>query len=161
MIIVLMGVCGAGKTKVGKTLAAALGWPFFDADAFHPPANKAKMAAGIALTDEDRWPWLDRIVVELRRAVAQGGHAVLACSALKEAYRQRLAHAGDVRFVYLKGSHDALAARLAKRKHEYMPASLLSSQFATLEEPADALVIDIGDELGAKIDAIRAAWQLG
>lgn len=161
MIIVLMGVCGAGKTKVGKALAAALGWPFLDADAFHPPANKAKMAAGIALTDEDRWPWLDRIVVELRRAVEQGGHAVLACSALKEAYRQRLAHAGDVRFVYLKGSYEALAARLAKRTHEYMPASLLSSQFATLEEPADALVIDIGAELGAKIDAIRAAWRLG
>jgi gluconokinase len=113
------------------------------------------MAGGTPLTDEDRWPWLDRIADELSRVLAHGGHAVLACSALKQAYRDRLARAGDVRFVYLKGDSETIAARLAKRKHEYMPASLLPSQFAALEEPANAIVIDIRDELSAKISTIR------
>jgi gluconokinase len=160
MIVVLMGVCGSGKTKVGRALAASLGWPFYDADTFHPPANIAKMAAGIALTDEDRWPWLDRIADELARVLASGGHAVLACSALKQVYRDRLARVGDVRFVYLKGDMETIAARLAKRKHEYMPASLLPSQFAALEEPANAIVIDIHDELSAKISTIRRELEL-
>jgi gluconokinase len=160
VIVVLMGVCGSGKTKVGGALAASLGWPFYDADAFHPPANVAKMAAGTALTDEDRWPWLDRIADELALVLARGGHAVLACSALKQVYRDRLARAGDVRFVYLKGDVETIAARLAKRKHEYMPASLLPSQFAALEEPADAIVIDIRDELSEKISTIRRALEL-
>ena len=155
MIIVLMGVCGAGKTKVGQTLASSLDWPFYDADQFHPPANVAKMSAGTPLSDDDRWPWLDRIADELRAILAKGGHAVLACSALKQAYRDRLARAGDVRFVYLKGDLETIAARLATRKHEYMPASLLPSQFAALEEPRDAIVIDVGAELPTKIDTIR------
>jgi gluconokinase len=161
MIIVLMGVCGAGKTKVGKALAASLDWPFHDADTFHPPENKAKMAAGVPLTDDDRWPWLDAIAQEMHSVLDRGGHAVLACSALKQAYRDRLARAGDVRFVYLKGDVERIAPRVAKRRHEYMPASLLTSQFATLEEPADALVIDIGVELPEKVEAIRAAYHLG
>jgi gluconokinase len=160
MIIVLMGVSGSGKSYVGEALAASLGWPFYDADEFHPPQNKRKMAAGAPLTDDDRWPWLDAIAGELRRVLERDGNAVLACSALKEAYRQLLARAGDVRFVYLKGDPATIAARVAHRSHEYMPASLLPSQFATLEEPPDALVIDISDELPAKIAAIRAAWQL-
>ena len=156
MIVVLMGVSGSGKTKVGRTLAASLGWSFYDADEFHPPANVAKMAAGTPLTDDDRWPWLDRIVDVLRQAGAEGRNAVLACSALRQVYRDRLARAGDVRFVYLKGDRATIAARLATRTHEYMPASLLPSQFATLEEPADALVIDVRNDLEAKIGAIRA-----
>ena len=160
MIIVLMGVSGAGKTKVGKALASSLAWPFYDADVFHPRENVAKMAAGTPLTDEDRWPWLDRIADKLREVMGQGGDAVLACSALKQAYRDRLASAGDVRFVYLKGDLEAIAARLAKRKHEYMPASLLPSQFATLEEPSDALVIDVSLDLDAKIETIRRAFNL-
>ena len=160
MIVVLMGVSGSGKTKVGRTLAASLGWSFYDADEFHPPANVAKMAAGTPLTDDDRWPWLDRIVDVLRQAGAEGRNAVLACSALRQVYRDRLARAGDVRFVYLKGDRATIAARLATRTHEYMPASLLPSQFATLEEPADALAIDVSDDLEAKIDAIRTRLGL-
>ena len=103
MILVLMGVCGSGKTTVGEVLAQELAWPFFDADDFHPEANVAKMASGQPLTDADRWPWLDGIADEMRRVLARGGHAVLACSALKDAYRSRLQRAGDVRIVYLKG----------------------------------------------------------
>ena len=160
MIVVLMGVSGSGKTKIGRALAASLGWPFYDADDLHPPANVAKMSAGIPLTDDDRWPWLDRIVDELARAGANGGSAVLACSALRQVYRDRLARAGDVRFVYLKGDLEMIAARLAVRSHKYMPASLLPSQFATLEEPADALVIDIRADVAAKIAAIRAWLKL-
>jgi len=160
VIVVLMGVSGSGKTKIGRALAASLGWPFYDADDLHPPANVAKMSAGIPLTDDDRWPWLDRIVDELARAGANGGSAVLACSALRQVYRDRLARAGDVRFVYLKGDLEMIAARLAVRSHKYMPASLLPSQFATLEEPADALVIDIRADVAAKIAAIRAWLKL-
>src|SRR5450631_3926682 len=91
MIVVIMGVCGCGKTTVGQALANRLGWPFFDADDFHPPANVAKMATGVALTDEDREPWLDRLAAEMRAVARKGRHAVLACSALKESYRQRIA----------------------------------------------------------------------
>jgi gluconokinase len=160
VIVVLMGVSGSGKTKIGRALAASLGWPFYDADDLHPPENVAKMSAGIPLTDDDRWPWLDRIVDELARAGANGGNAVLACSALRQVYRDRLARAGDVRFVYLKGDLETIATRLAARSHKYMPASLLPSQFATLEEPADALVIDIRADVAEKIAAIRAGLKL-
>lgn len=160
MILVVMGVCGCGKTTVGAALAAALGWPFFDADSFHPPANVAKMAAGQPLDDNDRWPWLDRIADELRGVLARGGDAVLACSALKEAYRARLKRAGDVRIVYLKGDEATIAARLAVRKHEYMPATLLPSQFAALEEPAGALVVDIRQPIAAQVRFIADAYAL-
>jgi gluconokinase len=160
MIVVLMGVCGCGKTTVGKALAAALGCRFLDADDFHPPANVAKMASGEPLTDDDRWPWLDCIAAELRQILARGEHAVLACSALKEAYRTRLKRAGDVRIVYLKGDFATIQARLAVRKHEYMPASLLPSQFAALEEPAEALVVDIREPVAAQVLYIREAFAL-
>jgi gluconokinase len=160
MILVVMGVCGCGKTTIGEALADALGWPFFDADQFHPPANVAKMSAGHPLDDNDRWPWLDRIADELRGVLARGGNAVLACSALKEAYRARLKRAGDVRIVYLKGDVATIAARLAVRKHEYMPATLLPSQFAALEEPTDALVVDIRQPIDAQVRFIRDAYSL-
>ena len=154
MIVVLMGVAGSGKTRVGRALAESLGWPFYDADDFHPPANVAKMAAGLPLTDDDRWPWLDRIVDALRQIGADGGNAVLACSALRQIYRDRIARAGNVRFVFLKGDLATIAARLATRSHKYMPASLLPSQFATLEEPADAFVVDIRADIQAKVVTI-------
>ncbi|HEY3178360.1 MAG TPA: gluconokinase [Casimicrobiaceae bacterium] len=160
MIVVLMGVCGSGKTKVGRALAESLGWPFHDADDFHPPANVAKMAAGIPLTDDDRWPWLDRMVDELAHAGADDGNAVLACSALRQIYRDRIARAGNVRFVFLKGDMTTIAERLATRSHKYMPASLLPSQFATLEEPSDALVVDIRADIQAKIATIRESLGL-
>lgn len=160
MILVVMGVSGSGKSTVGEALARDLAWPFLDADAFHPPENVAKMAAGTPLTDEDRWPWLDRIAAELRAVLARGGHAVLACSALRAVYRERLARAGDVRFVHLRGDYDTIAARIAARRHRYMPASLLASQFATLEPPIDALDVDIRASVPAQTAAIRAAFGL-
>ena len=158
MIVVLMGVCGCGKTTTGEALAAELGWPFLDADAFHPEANVEKMRAGIPLDDTDRWPWLDRIADELRNVLARGGHAVLACSALKGAYRDRIRAAGDVRFVHLAGDFDTIAARLAARKHRYMPATLLASQFAALEPPRDALQVDIRLEIAEQVASIRDVY---
>ena len=159
MIVVVMGVSGSGKTVVGAALAASLGWPFLDGDDFHPPANVAKMASGTPLVDADRWPWLDRIAGEMAAVLARGGNAVVAWSALRQAYRDRLAAAarapGDVRFVYLKGDFDMIATRLAARKHRYMPATLLASQFATLEEPADAIVVDAGAAIADEVASIR------
>jgi gluconokinase len=159
MIVVVMGVTGSGKTVVGSALAKSLGWPFLDGDDFHPPANVAKMASGTPLTDADRWPWLDRLADEARAILARGGSAVLACSALKQAYRDRLAACarapGDVRFVHLKGDYETIAKRLAARKHRYMPATLLASQFATLEEPADAIVVDAGATIADEVARIR------
>ena len=157
VILVLMGVCGCGKTTVGEALADAIGCRFLDADDYHPEANVAKMARGVPLTDEDRWPWLDILANELRQILAKGEHAVLACSALKEAYRQRLKRAGDVRIVYLKGDQATIAARLAARQHAYMPPTLLPSQFAALEEPVDALVVDIREPVATQVERIREA----
>jgi len=156
-----MGVSGCGKTTVGVALASALGWPFLDADDFHPRENVAKMAAGTSLTDEDRWPWLERIAAELRAILSRGGHAVLACSALKQAYRDRLARAGDIRFVHLEGDYETIAARLQSRQHRYMPPTLLASQFAVLEPPADAIEIDVRLPVAAQVDQIREALAAG
>jgi gluconokinase len=168
MIVVVMGVCGCGKTTVGRALADRLGWRFFDADDFHPQANVAKMAAGAALTDEDRVPWLDRLAAEMRAVARTGQHAVLACSALKESYRQRIARgiesadggeAFDVRVVYLKGDVETIEPRLALRSGHYMPPSLLASQFAALEEPVDAVVIDIRQPAEAQAAQIAASLR--
>ena len=157
MIVVLMGVSGSGKSTVGAALAVALGWPLIDADDLHPPENVAKMAAGIPLTDDDRWPWLDRVVTELRRITADGTNVILACSALKQAYRDRLAGAGDMRFVHLRGDPQTIGRRLASRHHRYMPATLLGSQFATLEAPHDAIDVDITMSVDAQVRTIVAA----
>ena len=138
-------------------LAEQLGWPFFDADDFHPEANVAKMRSSIPLTDDDRWPWLDRLVDEMRAIDSRGEHAVLGCSALRQAYRDRLARAGDVRFVYLKGDRATIAARLAARAGHYMPPTLLASQFGTLEEPANAIVVDVRLTPEEQVAAIRHA----
>jgi gluconokinase len=140
MIAIIMGVSGCGKSTIGQLLADRLGYPFLDADEFHPPANVAKMAAGTPLTDDDRRPWLELLNGKLR---AQD-NAVLACSALKESYRKILSEAlADCHFVHLRGSVELIRSRLAERKHRYMPASLLDSQFATLESPASALVVEV------------------
>jgi gluconokinase len=146
MIVVLMGVSGSGKTTVGDLLARQLGWRYLDADDHHPPENVEKMRAGTALTDTDRWPWLDRLNHLLREHQAAGEHVVLACSALRQVYRERLAQGlDDVRWVHLAGPFDLIASRLQARKHRYMPATLLRSQFDTLEPPTDALVVDIAE----------------
>jgi len=159
VVVVLMGVSGSGKTVVGQALAAQCGWPFLDGDDFHPEANVAKMAAGIPLADDDRWPWLDRLAREIAAIGERGGNAVLACSALKRAYRDRLARAGGVVFVHLKGDYETIAARLATRSHRYMPPDLLASQFATLEEPEDAIGVDVRAAIPAQVAAIRAALE--
>jgi carbohydrate kinase (thermoresistant glucokinase family) len=132
--VVVMGVSGCGKSTVGQQLAERLGLPFVEGDTLHPPENVARMAAGIPLTDEDRWPWLDRIAQAL--GDARDGGVVVACSALKRAYRDRLRGAApDLTLIHLRGERDALAARLASRRGHYMPASLLDSQLRTLQPP--------------------------
>ena len=160
MIVLVMGVSGCGKTVVGAALAEALGWPFLDGDDFHPPENVAKMASGTPLVDADRWPWLDRLAHEMRTILARGGNAVVACSALKQAYRDRLARAsstpGEICVVHLKADFDTIAARLATRQHRYMPATLLESQFAALEEPEEAIVIDASATVAEEVTAICA-----
>jgi gluconokinase len=160
VIVVVMGVSGSGKTVVGQALAGDLGWPFFDGDDFHPEANVAKMASGTPLTDADRWPWLDRLASEMSVINGRGGNAVLACSALRQVYRDRIARAGEVRFVHLAGDHDTIAARLAARQHHYMPPALLASQLATLEPPQNAIVVDVRDAVPTQVAKIRAALQL-
>jgi gluconokinase len=144
MILVMMGVSGSGKTTVGLRLSRELGWPWYDADDHHPASNVEKMRAGTPLTDADRWPWLDRLNALLRAEQARGASAILGCSALKQAYRDRLAVGlVDIRWVHLQGSFELIQSRLQARKGHYMPATLLQSQFATLEAPSDALALDI------------------
>ena len=134
--LVVMGVSGSGKSTIADKLAARLGWTYEDGDRFHPASNVAKMSAGHPLTDEDRWPWLQAIAAEIDRVCQAGEHAVFACSALKRAYRDILVHGrDDVRIVYLEGSEELIATRLAKRKGHFMPPGLLESQFETLEPP--------------------------
>jgi len=134
--LVVMGVSGSGKSTIAEHLAARLGWRYVDGDLFHPPANVAKMSAGHPLTDDDRWPWLRAIAAEIDRLAAAGIHAVVACSALKRAYRDILVHGrNDVRIVFLDGTQELIAKRLAARKGHFMPPGLLDSQFGTLEPP--------------------------
>jgi carbohydrate kinase (thermoresistant glucokinase family) len=137
-IVIVMGVSSSGKSSTGTAIARRLHAPFLDGDAFHSDANKEKMRNGIALTDADRWPWLAALARALHEAAAGKGVAVGACSALRRAYRDRLvAEAGEpILFVFLDGTPELIARRMAARHHEYMPESLLASQFATLERPA-------------------------
>ena len=145
MIIVLMGVSGSGKTTVGEVLAQRLSWTFLDADAFHPPANVAKMHQGIPLTDADRAPWLEALRRRIDAAAANGENIVLACSALKHAYQEYLqAHAPEaVHYVWLSGSEELIRQRMASRKGHFFPPGLLHSQFETLEPPEHAVTVDI------------------
>jgi gluconokinase len=154
VIVIVMGVSGSGKTTIGQALAAELGWRYLDADDHHPAANVAKMAAGKPLDDADRLPWLDKLNSVLQKENA----AILGCSALKEAYRQRLtAGLREVRIVYLHGSFELLSTRAAERKHRFMPASLLKSQFETLEPPRGAIEIDVAQPVAACVQRIVAA----
>lgn len=156
MIAVIMGVSGVGKSAVGEGLARELACTFLDADAFHPPANVAKMRSGTPLTDEDRWPWLDALNARLRAAHAAGESVVLACSALKQRYRERLLAAlPGARMVFLHGDRELIAQRLQARRGHYMPASLLDSQFAALEPPADAIAVDVSGSVASIVAAVR------
>jgi len=154
LIVVVMGVTGSGKTTVGSRLAAQLGWEFADADQFHPAANVDKMARGIALTDADREPWLAALRDAIARWLAAGENVVLACSALKEVYREKLGIGGDVRLVYLKGSYELIASRLRARHRHFATEAILADQFAALEQPEDAIVVDVAlspEEIVAEI----------
>lgn len=156
MIVLVMGVSGSGKTTIGEALARELHWIYLDADDFHPQANIDKMAAGIPLGDADRWPWLDKINEKLVAMEKQQLSVVVGCSALKRAYRERLARGlKDFRVVYLKGEFELIEQRVTGRTHRYMPASLLQSQFDTLEPPEDAIEVDVAEPIEASIAAIR------
>jgi gluconokinase len=134
--LIVMGVSGSGKSTIAEKLAQRLGWSFEDGDRFHPASNVAKMSAGHPLTDEDRWPWLQAIADEIDRVCKAGEHVVIACSALKRSYRDVLVHGRhDIRIVYLNGTQELIAGRLAARKGHFMPPGLLASQFKTLEPP--------------------------
>ena len=156
MIVVLMGVSGSGKTTIGEALAQRLGWRLIEGDDYHPRENVAKMAAGIPLEDADRWPWLDA----LNQRIRGERNAIVTCSALKESYRQRLlAGIKEARVVYLHAPKALIAKRVAERKHKFMPASLLESQFATLEPPAGAIDIDVSGDPQDCVEAIVKALQ--
>ncbi len=157
-LLVVMGVSGSGKTTLGTRLAARLHADFVDADDLHPPENVARMAAGEPLGDADRWPWLDRVHERLADAAARERPLVVACSALKASYRARLASGGiPIRFVYLAGSPAVIAERLAARTHAFMPASLLDSQFAALEPPGDAIVVDAALSTERQVECVERA----
>jgi gluconokinase len=160
MVIVVMGVSGAGKTTIGKMLAEQLGWEFHDADDLHSEANKAKMARGIALTDADRAPWLASIRELITNRLARNIKMVLACSALKQSYRDEIVvDPARVKIVYLKGSPELIASRIAHRTNHFMNKDLLGSQFETLEEPHDAIIVAIAPPPAVIVENIRR--QLG
>lgn len=143
-VLVIMGVSGSGKTTVGRGFAEAVGWAFEEGDRWHPPANVEKMRSGRPLEDADRWPWLDALAQAIGEWITTNRRTVLACSALKQAYRARLSGGShEVAFAYLKGTPELVGSRVSSRHHEYMPPTLLPSQFAALEEPSGAIVLDI------------------
>jgi gluconokinase len=163
--LVVMGVSGSGKSTIADRLAERLRWTFEDGDRFHPASNVAKMSAGQPLTDEDRWPWLQAISDEIDRVCKAGEHAVIACSALKRAYRDVLVHGrGDVRIVFLDGAPPLIANRLALRKDHFMPPGLLESQFKTLEPPEaneNPVIVSIDAPVEAIVDDILRQLAMG
>jgi gluconokinase len=163
VIVIVFGVSGAGKTTIGKLLAEQLGWQFYEADDFHPRANIEKMRSGRPLTDEDRWPWLELLREQITRSLAAKENPVLACSALKRAYRKRLGVSDDVKFVFLRGGYERIERQLRRRRGHFMNPALLQSQFADLEEPQpdeDVLTIDLGRSPQELVDEIKARLGL-
>jgi len=163
VIVIVFGVSGAGKTTIGKLLAEELGWRFCEADDFHPRANIEKMHSGHPLTDEDRWPWLERLLEQITRSLAAKENVVLACSALKRAYRGRLRVRDDVKFVFLRGDFALIERQLRRRRGHFMNPALLQSQFADLEEPEpdeDAITIELGRTPEELVEEIKAKLGL-
>ena len=162
-MIIVFGVSGAGKTTVGKLLAQELGWQFLEADDFHSAANIEKMRSGRPLTDEDRWPWLDRLRDQIEQLLSAGENAVLACSALKRAYRDRLRVSDEVKFVFLRGDYALVEKQLRSRRGHFMNAGLLQSQFDELEEPqADerAITVALGRVSEEMVEEIEVKLHL-
>jgi len=158
LAIIVMGVSGSGKSSIGEGVAARLGIHFIEGDALHPAANVEKMSKGIPLTDEDRWPWLEKIGQEITASLAKGEGIAVSCSALKRTYRERLraSAGGHLYFIYLHGSKELLTKRMGERKGHFMPASLLESQLETLEVPTGepgVVTVDIDDTIEAIVDA--------
>ncbi|MDZ7962290.1 MAG: gluconokinase [Aulosira sp. DedQUE10] len=170
MIILVMGVSGSGKTTIGKLLADSLHWTFSDADTFHSPENVEKMRRGIPLTEADRTPWLQDLQTAIKHWLQENQNMVLACSALKDSYRQFLLVDSDgcanakgerIKIVYLKGSYQLIQNRLQERQNHYMSATLLESQFNTLEEPLDTIYIDIAESPQVIVQNIKTALGMG
>jgi gluconokinase len=161
MIVVLFGVAGSGKTTIGHLLAEELGWNFYDADEFHPASNLEKMGQGIALTDADRWPWLETLRELLKEPIARKENLILACSALKEEYRDYLQISDEIKWIFLKGEYGLVADRFEQRRGHFMNSDLLRSQFETLEEPKrDALVVDVDATPERIVQIIRRQLQV-
>ena len=161
MIIILMGVSGAGKSTVGRLLADDLGWDFYEGDDLHPRSNVVKMAQGIPLTDDDRWPWLRRIRLLIDDLVSRGQSGVVASSALKQAYRDELVgDEDDVKLVYLKGEYGTIMSRLEDRQDHFMKSGLLESQFQDLEEPDGVVTVDISSDPEAIIALVKQGLGL-
>ena len=160
MIVIVMGVVGAGKTTIGRLLAEQFRWEFADADDFHPPSNVEKIRRGISLSDEDREPWLNRLREAITQWTAGGRSVVLACSALKRSYRRELEAGPEVRFVYLKGSADLIAARLRARHGHFAGEQILAGQFADLEEPETAVTVEIASTPQQIVAEIRQKLDL-
>jgi len=159
VIVIIMGTTGAGKTTIGTMLATQLNWQFADADTFHPPANIEKMSRGIPLTDADRAPWLEAMRKAILEWIAAGKNVVLACSALKRAYRDKLRPSPEVKIVYLKGDYALFAERIRHRHGHFAGEQILAGQFADLEEPMDAITIDAAqspEEIVAEIRKLLA-----
>jgi gluconokinase len=155
-IFVVMGVSGCGKSTLARALAGAMGGLYLDADDFHSSTNKEKMSSGIPLIEEDRWPWLDHLRAGLAREEVSGRPCFLACSALKQRYRDYLGSGFDgLRFIYLKGSLELIRERVARRQDHFMPPQLLESQFTDLEEPLDAIILDAS----RSVDELMADFQ--
>jgi gluconokinase len=163
VIVIVFGVSGAGKTTIGRLLAEELGWRFYEADDFHPRANIEKMRSGCPLTDEDRWPWLERLREQITRSLAAKENAVLACSALKRAYRRCLRVNDDVKFVFLRGDYALIQNQLGHRRGHFMNPVLLNSQFADLEDPAadgGTITIQLGRSPQEVVEEIKAKLGL-
>ena len=159
MVIIIFGVSGAGKTTIGKLLARDLRWRFIEADDFHPAANIEKMRSGHPLTDNDRWPWLEQLRQQIERSLSARENAVLACSALKRAYRDRLHVSDEIKFVFLRGDHALVEKQLRSRHGHFMNAALLQSQFHDFEEPEsdeNVLTVDLGRKPQELVDEIKA-----
>jgi gluconokinase len=163
VVVIIFGVSGAGKTTIGKLLAEEVGWQFYEADNFHPRANIEKMRSGRPLTDEDRSPWLEHLREQITRSLAAKENAVLACSALKRAYRERLRVSDDVKFVFLRGDYALVEKQLRRRRGHFTNAALLRSQFDDLQEPGpdeDALTIELGQNAEEVVKEIKVKLDL-